>query len=134
MTDHRNYSKALHVQSLDRTAELLSWLQLGTCGACGRARYHSRREARRAVRVAAPGTRLRAYRCGEVWHLTVPAGHLEETGSPVMVGRPKTARRTSLDLGQRVERSWSCRRDGAGDQPPNDHRQRRDHRPSSGER
>ncbi|MEO3829901.1 tyrosine-type recombinase/integrase [Actinomadura sp. B10D3] len=46
----------------DRVAEVLAGLQLGLCGACGRARYGSRRQARHAARVGAPGVRLRAYR------------------------------------------------------------------------
>ncbi len=38
-----------------------------TCASCGKLCYRSRREARRAANVH--GTRRRAYRCGQVWHL-----------------------------------------------------------------
>ncbi|MFC4912254.1 hypothetical protein [Actinomadura gamaensis] len=54
----------------DRTVELLADLQLGLCGRCGRARYATRRQARRAARIGMPGRRLRAYRCADAWHLT----------------------------------------------------------------
>ncbi|WP_433476531.1 hypothetical protein ACQPZP_05450 [Spirillospora sp. CA-142024] len=67
----------------DRVAEMLAGLQLGLCGACGRARYGSRRQARHAARVAAPGVRLRAYRCGRAWHLTSP-------GAPQFIAPPVT--------------------------------------------
>lgn len=55
---------------LDRTLELLAELQAGPCSQCGWACYRTRRQARRAARIAAPGRRLRAYRCGDAWHLT----------------------------------------------------------------
>lgn len=53
-----------------RVLELLAELKTGLCGRCGRARYATRGQARRAARIAVPGRRLRAYRCGDVWHLT----------------------------------------------------------------
>ncbi|MDB4872712.1 MAG: hypothetical protein JWL97_3716 [Gemmatimonadales bacterium] len=63
-----------HMPGRHRAAELLGRLQIGTCGACGRARYISRCEARYAARLASPGTRLRAFRCGTFWHLTPSGG------------------------------------------------------------
>ena len=39
----------------------------GTCPECGKLCYTSRREARRDA--GKHGTRRRAYRCGNLWHL-----------------------------------------------------------------
>ncbi|GAA3239717.1 hypothetical protein GCM10010468_76000 [Actinocorallia longicatena] len=127
----RTYSRAHHEPNADRATEVLAWLQLGTCGRCGRARYLNRREARRAVRIAAPGERLRAYRCDEAWHLRAAVGHVEKAGSPVVVGRPRTGRRTWLDLAERVERSCGGRRDGRGNGPCNQPRRRPGNHPAS---
>lgn len=69
----------------NRVLEMLSILQLGLCGRCGRARYTTRRTARHAARIAAPGVRLRAYRCGDAWHLTSPAGRPQHITAPVTV-------------------------------------------------
>jgi hypothetical protein len=44
----------------------------GTCPACGKRCYVSRRHARAAARVIDPA--MSAYRCGGYWHL----GHLPE--------------------------------------------------------
>jgi hypothetical protein len=72
-----------HDRRPDRVSEMLAVLQLGLCGRCGRARYATRADARRAARIAAPGTRLRAYRCGNAWHLT-------STNAPQFVAPPVT--------------------------------------------
>ncbi|GAA4132263.1 hypothetical protein GCM10022416_11860 [Actinomadura keratinilytica] len=94
----------------DRAAELLAWLQLGTCARCGRARYPSRREARQAARLAAPGVRLRAYRCGTSWHLTTPAGRPQLIAPPVTVAPQQGRQVRGLDLGHRGERAYGGRR------------------------
>ncbi|HLU75683.1 MAG TPA: hypothetical protein VKZ82_26140 [Nonomuraea sp.] len=52
MTDHRHHKPA----GRNRVLEMLAILQLGLCGRCGRARYLTRRTARHAARIAAPGT------------------------------------------------------------------------------
>jgi hypothetical protein len=96
----------------DRVTELLGWLQLGVCGRCGRARYLSRREARHAARIAAPGARLRAYRCGTFWHLTTPAGRPQLVAPPVTVPPPRVRQVRGLDLGHRGERAYGGRRSG----------------------
>ncbi|MFV2179628.1 hypothetical protein ACFHW2_41110 [Actinomadura sp. LOL_016] len=75
----------------DPVGHMLALLQLGMCGWCGRARYETRRTARHAARVAAPGVRLRAYRCGTAWHLTSPNGHRQHITAPVTLP-PRTAR------------------------------------------
>lgn len=45
--------------------------QLGTakCPSCGKVRYLDRAEARRAARGMFPAEALRAYRCGDFWHI-----------------------------------------------------------------
>jgi hypothetical protein len=40
------------------------------CPEDGKIRYYSRRDALRFGRQAPGGRKLRAYRCGEFWHLT----------------------------------------------------------------
>lgn len=80
----------------NRVLEMLAILQIGLCGRCGRARYTTRRTARRAARIAAPGIRLRAYRCGDAWHLTSPAGRSQHITPPVTV--PPVHPQTSLHL------------------------------------
>ena len=101
----RTLARPQHLPGRDRVAELLGWLQVGMCGACGRARYVSRREARYAARLASPGTRLRAYRCGTSWHLGTPAGRAQVIASPVTAVRPQARTRPGLDLRTRVERA-----------------------------
>ncbi|MCM1977186.1 hypothetical protein [Streptomyces sp. G1] len=44
-------------------------LMVGTCLACGKASFASRRDAKRAARSMFPGVHHRAVRCGERWHL-----------------------------------------------------------------
>lgn len=51
-------------------------LHVGTCRGCGKRRYPTRRDARRAARLAHPGEHLRAYPCGMFWHL----GHPRRSG------------------------------------------------------
>lgn len=97
----------------DRVLEMLAWLQLGLCGRCGRARYDSRRSARRAARIAAPGIRLRAYQCGDAWHLTTPAGRPQFIAPPVTLSGTRT--RAGLDLRGRGKRSYRSRRRPATD-------------------
>ena len=88
----------------DRVREMLAILQLGLCGRCGRARYATRRTARHAARIAAPGTRLRAYRCGEAWHLTAPPGR------PQFIAPPVTVPDVGLDLPGQDKRRYRARR------------------------
>lgn len=49
----------------------LHWsdLAIKTCDACGKRCYGSRKEARRLGRALYPGESLRAYQCGEFWHI-----------------------------------------------------------------
>lgn len=49
-----------------------SRLNLGHCPDCGKTRYATRRRARRAAKVFHPGNAMRAYQCGDFWHI----GHL----------------------------------------------------------
>ena len=114
-----------------RAADLLAWLQLGTCGRCGRARYLTRPEARRAARIAAPGARLWAYRCGDSWHLTTPAGHPQLVGPPVTAVFPRGGQVPGLDLGARVERAYGGRR-RSGAREPERGRTGRWRRPTTG--
>src|SRR5690606_8509731 len=86
----------------NRVLEMLAILQLGLCGRCGRARYATRRTARRAARIAAPGTRLRAYPCGDSWHLTTPPGRPQLVAPPVTVLPARAGR--CLDLQRRDKR------------------------------
>jgi hypothetical protein len=80
----------------NRVLEMLAILQIGLCGRCGRARYATRRRARQAVRIAAPGVRLRAYRCGDAWHLTSPPGRPQHITPPVTI--PPVHAQTKLRL------------------------------------
>ena len=50
----------------------LPWwlLSVGRCPKCGKARYESRRAARKAGRSAFPSRHVRAYRCVGLWHFT----------------------------------------------------------------
>ncbi|WP_143591592.1 hypothetical protein [Thermoactinospora rubra] len=100
----------------DRVAELLDRLQLGACLACGRATYRTRRHARHAARIAAPGVRLRACRCGEFWHLAAPAGRPPWTAWPVTVCALRSPARSGLDLRAEDERSYWGRH-GGGPRP-----------------
>ncbi len=79
MTENRHRRQA----GRHRGLEMLAILQTGLCGRCGRARYATRRTARQAVRIAAPGVRLRADRCGDAWHLTSPPGRPQHITPPV---------------------------------------------------
>lgn len=40
------------------------------CGTCGKKCYPSRKLARAVARILYPGTRMRAYGCGEEFHVT----------------------------------------------------------------
>jgi hypothetical protein len=111
-----------HDRVPDRVRELLAVLQLGLCGRCGRARYATRTDARRAARIAAPGNRLRAYRCGTSWHLTTPAGTPQLITPPVTpVQHPAAAGRRGLDRRRGGERAYRRsgleRRGGPQDAP-----------------
>ncbi|MEU8342418.1 hypothetical protein AB0C74_12035 [Spirillospora sp. NPDC048832] len=86
----------------ERVLEMLAILQLGLCGRCGRARYTTRRTARHAARIAAPGIRLRAYRCGDAWHLTSPSGRPQHITPPVTM--PPVHAQTSLYFRGRSKR------------------------------
>lgn len=44
-------------------------LHVGPCAGCGKRRYTSRVIARRAARSLYPGARMRAYQCGQWWHI-----------------------------------------------------------------
>ncbi|WP_242891138.1 hypothetical protein [Actinomadura litoris] len=89
-----------------RILDMLAILQLGLCGRCGRARYATRRTARHASRIAAPGVRLRAYRCGGAWHLTNPTGRPQYIASPVTLVQRPDAARGRLDRRGRGERRY----------------------------
>lgn len=95
-----------------RILEMLAILQLGLCGRCGRACYASRRTARHAVRIAAPGTRLRAYQCGDTWHLTAPPGRPQFIAPPVTLPYVRSWNR--LDLHGRGKRRYQNRRGPRG--------------------
>lgn len=41
-----------------------------SCPACGKCCYQRRKTARLAARRLHPGKHMRAYRCGDYWHLT----------------------------------------------------------------
>ena len=41
-----------------------------TCGDCGKHGYVSKQQAKQAARSLYPGTRMRVYRCGTLWHMT----------------------------------------------------------------
>jgi hypothetical protein len=43
---------------------------LATCPDCGKRGYISKRAAKQAAGVLYPGTRMRVYRCGDMWHMT----------------------------------------------------------------
>ena len=47
--------------------------QIGTCPSCGKYNYASRRDAKRAGRAFHPAGLMRAYRCGQFWHVTSAA-------------------------------------------------------------
>lgn len=95
-----------HTVVPDPVGHMLALLQLGMCGRCGRARYETRRTARHAARVAAPGVRLRAYRCGAAWHLTSPNSHRQHITAPVTLP-PRAARgQVGLDRRRRDERRY----------------------------
>ncbi len=47
-------------------------LQLGPCDACGKQRYGSRKDARKAAKHLHPDTHMQAYRCGRYWHIGRP--------------------------------------------------------------
>lgn len=102
MTDHRHHKPA----GRNRVLEMLAILQLGLCGRCGRARYLTRRTARHAARIAAPGTRLRAHRCGDAWHLTVPAGRPQLIAPPVTTVQETVPVRRGLDRRGEGERRY----------------------------
>ncbi|GGV45156.1 hypothetical protein GCM10010182_81960 [Actinomadura cremea] len=97
----------------DPVGHMLALLQLGMCGRCGRARYETRRTARHAARIAAPGTRLRAYRCGTAWHLTSPNGRPQHITAPVTLPSRSACDRVGLDRPRRDERRY--RRPGPDD-------------------
>lgn len=42
---------------------------IGTCPDCGKKRFSSRQDAKRAARRLFPGTCLRPYQCGQFWHI-----------------------------------------------------------------
>lgn len=44
-------------------------LSIATCGSCGKQCFCSRRDARRFARARFPAAALRAYQCGDWWHV-----------------------------------------------------------------
>lgn len=92
---------------LSRAVEMLLILQSGLCGRCGRARYSTRRTACHAARIAAPGKRLRAYRCGDAWHLSAPPGRPQVIDPPVTM--PLVRQGRGLDLRGQDERRYRIR-------------------------
>lgn len=105
----------------DRVLELLAILQLGLCGRCGRACYATRRTARHAARIAAPGARLRAYRCGYrgdgAWHLTSPPHRPQHINPPVTLVQGLCAGGAGLDRRGAGERAYRCSGPGQSDGP-----------------
>lgn len=64
----------------------------GRCDACGKLRYASRKLARAAAKARHQDSRMRAYRCGDWWHV----GHRprwvvrgEEEPQPRLLGPPR---------------------------------------------
>ena len=51
-----------------------------TCASCGKKCYPSRRMARAVARVLYPGRRMRAYPCGEAFHVTSQDAETAELG------------------------------------------------------
>ncbi|HET6633474.1 MAG TPA: hypothetical protein VFH77_00450 [Streptomyces sp.] len=46
-----------------------AWMQwLATCGDCGKRCFETRADAKRSAQQH-PGRRMRAYRCGQFWHI-----------------------------------------------------------------
>ena len=64
----------------------------GECPDCGKVRYLSRRDARRAVaRMKGNGGKARhAYRCGDYWHLTSRPAVVVTAYRDYNAGRPPT--------------------------------------------
>lgn len=92
----------------NRVREMLATLQIGLCGRCGRARYATRRTARHAARIAAPGPWLRAYRCGDAWHLISPPQRPQCITPPVTLVQVPRAGRAGLDRRNGDERAYGC--------------------------
>lgn len=113
MTNHRHHKLA----GRERVLEMLAILQLGVCGRCGRARYATRRTARHAARISAPGARLRAYRCGDAWHLTSPPRHPQRITPPVTLVQGLRADGAGLDRLAGGERAYRCFGSGQSDAP-----------------
>lgn len=124
MREHRQARR----NRLSRVMEMLLILQFGLCGRCGRACYTTRRTARRAARIAAPGIRLRAYRCDDAWHLTTAPCRPDLVDPPVTV--PPVRRDAGLDLQGRGGRRYRNRHRGPRD---GDRRDRTGLRDSSAE-
>ena len=66
MSKPRNRWRPTTGRHSDATAQL----PIATCPDCGKQAYTSKGSAKNAARVLYPGQRVRAYRCGEWWHLT----------------------------------------------------------------
>lgn len=47
---------------------------IGRCWECGKQSFKDRKTAKRAAQIVHPGEQMRAYRCGDAFHL----GHLDE--------------------------------------------------------
>lgn len=62
---------------------------LSTCPDCGKRRYGSRKDAKRAARARHPGDHLAEYRCGGFWHV----GHLPQAAALGLAGRAEVYRR-----------------------------------------
>lgn len=43
---------------------------VSSCAECGKVGYPSRDIAKQVARIRYPGSLLRAYKCGDLWHLT----------------------------------------------------------------
>ena len=41
-----------------------------TCPVCGKRGYNSKQEAKGAAKLLYPGSRMRVYECGTLWHMT----------------------------------------------------------------
>lgn len=57
---------------------------VGRCVACGKARFFSRKQARRFARRVLPGEQFSIYECTGFWHF----GHLPSAVRTGRIGRP----------------------------------------------
>lgn len=61
---------------------------VGACPACGKKCYPSKRVAKSMARRLYPGTSVRAYQCGDYWHLTSQSGKSTAAWRDYLAGKP----------------------------------------------